>query len=190
MSAHAEDRQGPDEPPDSRDEQGVSEFVSHFGGLMAASGMPGLTGYVFALLLAEPDAELTASQIGEALNVSPAAVSGATKYLADIGFTRKLRRPGSRRVVHALSSDDWYEALLGRSNVIEASKQLFVEGAQAAGGVSTPAGRRLWLNAQWFTRLGEVIEREMAQWPAEREALLRELDEPGSEPAESPRRDD
>ena len=190
VSTHAEGEQDSAGPSEPRDEQGISEFVSHFGGLMAASGMPGLTGYVFALLLAQPDAELTAQQIGQALNVSPAAVSGATKYLADIGFTRRLRRPGSRRVVHALSSDDWYDALLGRSNVIEGSKRLFLEGSRAAGGVGTPAGRRLWLNAKWFTKLGDAIESEMAAWPAEREELLRSLGElddadPHDGPAES-----
>lgn len=76
VSTHAEGEQDSAGPSEPRDEQGISEFVSHFGGLMAASGMPGLTGYVFALLLAQPDAELTAQQIGQALNVSPAAVSG------------------------------------------------------------------------------------------------------------------
>ncbi|AWY96147.1 Transcription regulator [Propionibacterium freudenreichii] len=161
VSTHAEGEQDSAGPSEPRDEQGISEFVSHFGGLMAASGMPGLTGYVFALLLAQPDAELTAQQIGQALNVSPAAVSGATKYLADIGFTRRLRRPGSRRVVHALSSDDWYDALLGRSNVIEGSKRLFLEGSRApagwgrqraAGCGSMPSGSPSWVtpsSARW-----------------------------------------
>ena len=93
-------------------------------------------------------------------------------------------------MVHALSSDDWYDALLGRSNVIEGSKRLFLEGSRAAGGVGTPAGRRLWLNAKWFTKLGDAIEREMAAWPAEREELLRSLGElddadPHDGPAES-----
>ncbi|WP_162786084.1 hypothetical protein [Propionibacterium freudenreichii] len=56
--------------------------------------------------------------------------------------------------------------------------------------MGTPAGRRLWLNAKWFTKLGDAIEREMAAWPAEREELLRSLGElddadPHDGPAES-----
>ena len=169
-----------------RDEQGIKDFVPHFGALMSASGMPGLTGYVFALLLAQPTAQLTAQESGEALDVSPAAVSGATKYLTNIGFTHKLRTPGSRRIVHALNSDDWYLSTLKRNNVVEASQQLFLQGARAAGGLDTPAGRRLWLNAQLFIRLEKMMHEALDSWPEERKALLAGLEAgPVSDPASS-----
>ncbi len=152
--------------------EGIDAFVSHFGALMSASGMPGLSGHVFALLLATPQAQLTARQIGEALHISPAAVSGATKYLAEVGFTRRLRRPGSRQVVHAVVSENWYETLLVRNNVVEASRALFMEGSRAAGGTRTAAGRRLWLNAKLFECLGAAVSETLEKWHAEREELL------------------
>ncbi|SER72401.1 hypothetical protein SAMN05443377_10794 [Propionibacterium cyclohexanicum] len=164
------------------DRGGIDDFVANFGALMAASGMPGLTGHVFALLLAAPDAQLTARQIGESLHISPAAVSGATKYLADVGITRRLRVPGSRQVMHALVNEDWYDILLTRNNVMEATRSLLLAGCQAAGGPDTRAGRRLWLNAELFKRLGAALGETMEKWRAERPGILAQLPRPDEDP--------
>ncbi|MFZ2623918.1 MAG: hypothetical protein WAX29_01560 [Propionibacterium sp.] len=163
--------------------EGVDAFVSHFGALMSASGMPGLSGHVFALLLASPQARLTARQIGAALHISPAAVSGATKYLAGVGLTRRLRVPGSRQVVHAMVGDNWYEAMLTRNNLMETSRGLLEEGSRAAGGVRTDVGRRLWLNAQLFERLGVALDVALKEWNTEREELLASVPATEDEPA-------
>lgn len=154
------------------DVEGVDAFVTNFGALMAASGMPGLSGHVFALLLAAPDARLTAREIARHLNISPAAVSGATKYLADVGITRRLRVPGSRQVMHALVDEDWYDILLSRNNVMGATRALLMEGSRAAGGTGTAAGRRLLLNAELFRRLDVALGQAMELWRCERAGFL------------------
>ncbi len=158
-----------------RDEQRVSQFVQHFGALMQASGMPGISAHVFALLLADEDARMTAAEIGQALGVSPAAVSTATSYLATIGMTRKVREPGSRRVVHALVSDDWYATMIAKNNVVAATHALLEEGARAAGGPATPSGRRLHLNAAMFAHLGQALQHALSGWDERKAAVLAEL---------------
>lgn len=158
--------------PGARDEAGVAAFVEHFGSLMQSSGMPGLTGHVFALLLADHDARMTAQEIGDALHVSAAAVSTATNYLSNIGVTRKVREPGSRRVVHALVADDWYAVMLGRNNVMQATLDLLREGVQAAGGQATEAGRRLWLNAEMFDHLAAALSGALRDWDHRKAELL------------------
>lgn len=156
----------------ARDEAAVEAFVEHFGALMQSSGMPGLTGHVFALLLADPDARMTAQEIGDALHVSAAAVSTATNYLNTIGLTRKIREPGSRRVVHALIADDWYAVMLGRNNVMQATLSLLREGVAAAGGPATDAGHRLWLNAEMFAHLAEALTAGLNGWERRKAELL------------------
>lgn len=159
----------------ARDEPLVREFIQHFGALLQASGMPGLSAHVFAALLADPDARMTASEIGQVLGVSPAAVSTATTYLSTIGMTRKIREPGTRHIVHTLISDDWYAVLATKNDVIGATHALLAEGARAVGGPTTVAGRRLWLNAEMFRYLGGVLTTALAEWDQRKAALLAEL---------------
>lgn len=167
-------------PKPGRNEAKVHEFVEHFGALMQASGMPGLAGHVFALLLAAPDARLTAQEIKQMLDVSPAAVSTATSYLANIGLTRKMREVGSRRIVHALIDEDWYATMLRRNNVVAATQRILEEGVDAAGGMATEAGRRLWLNSEMFRYLGDALQTAIAGWEQRKVAAVQELSEPPS----------
>ena len=160
---------------DERDEGRVGEFIRHFGALLQASGMPGLSAHVFAALLADPDGRMTAGELGRALGASPAAISTATSYLSTIGMTRKLRDPGSRHIMHTLISDDWYTTLATKNDVMRATHELLAEGTSAVGGRSTPAGRRLWLNAEMFRYLGGVLTDALAEWDERKAALLAEL---------------
>ena len=169
-----DDRHGDNAADSRRDESAVADFISHFGALMQASGMPGLSAHVFAALLADPDGRMTGSQLGETLGVSPAAISTATSYLSTIGMTRKIREPGSRHLVHALISDDWYAVLVARNDVVGATRRLLAEGARAVGGPSTPAGRRLWLNGEMFAHLGDALTNALAEWERHKADLLRE----------------
>ncbi len=159
------------------DEERVRHFVQHFGALMAASGMPGLAGHVFACLLADPDGRMTGRELGDFLQISPAAVSTATTYLHHVGLTRKMREPGSRHIVHALISDDWYASLTTRTNVMKATQATLEEGADAAGGPDTLAGRRLWLNAKMFGYLGTELTTALAAWEHKKAELLADLPE-------------
>ncbi len=161
-------------PP--RDEAKVAEFVEHFGAFLEHSGMPAIAARVWVLLLADEDGRMTAQEIGQALGVSAAAVSGATSYLAQTGLTRRLREPGSRRVIHALSSDDWYEDLVARKQTFVAVRELTRAGSEAVGGPSTPAGRRLWLSAEVNDYFLASIEAAMARWPERKRELLAGLE--------------
>ena len=59
--------------------EGRARFVERFGSALTAAGMQRLPSRVFAVLLADPDGRMTAAEIGEALSVSPASVSGAVR---------------------------------------------------------------------------------------------------------------
>ena len=52
---------------------------------------------VFAALLATDSGRLTAAELAELLQISPAAVSGAVRYLTQVGMVHREREPGSRR---------------------------------------------------------------------------------------------
>ena len=60
-----------------RDERAVAAYVERFGDTLTDAGMPRLASRVFACLLADDDGRMTAVELTEALDVSPAAISGS-----------------------------------------------------------------------------------------------------------------
>lgn len=72
------------------------EFVEDFAVALNGLGFARMPSRVFALALSAPEESLTAREIAERLGVSAAAVSGAVKYLGQIGFIRRTRVPGER----------------------------------------------------------------------------------------------
>ena len=62
---------------------------------------------------------MTAAELAEALQASPAAVSGAVRYLVQTDLVERAREPGSRRDVYRLGDDPWYEAIYRREPLLE-----------------------------------------------------------------------
>ena len=80
--------------------------------MLVDGGVPRMPARAFAALLATDTGRLTAAELAEALQVSPAAVSGAVRYLTQTQPGRRAtREPGSRRDVYRLGDDLWYEAI-------------------------------------------------------------------------------
>src|SRR3569833_771182 len=73
---------------------------------------------VFAAVHGTDTGRLTAAERAERLRVSPAAVSGAGRFLLQFNMIRREREPGSRRDVFIVEDDSWNEASLNRDEVI------------------------------------------------------------------------
>ncbi|MEW2622821.1 MarR family transcriptional regulator [Streptomyces sp. NPDC048106] len=141
-----------------RDPEAVSTFVERFAAQMVEAGMTRMPSRVFAALLASDTGTLTSAQLGEQLRISPAAVSGAVRYLAQVHMVSREREPGSRRERYRVRSDQWYEALTRRDAIIKRWEDALREGV-ASLGADTPAGRRLSETLDFF----EFIERDVAE---------------------------
>ncbi|MDX6277889.1 MAG: hypothetical protein QOJ72_2017, partial [Nocardioidaceae bacterium] len=74
----------------------TNEFVEGFALELSQSGMQRMAARVFAALLVAPENGYTAKEIGEVLDVSAAAVSGATAYLTRMGLAARQRVTGER----------------------------------------------------------------------------------------------
>ena len=68
-------------------------FIEGFALKLNESGMQRMAARVFAALLTAPGGGLTAREIAETLDVSAAAVSGATTYLTRTGLVERTRTP-------------------------------------------------------------------------------------------------
>ena len=146
-------------------ENRTAEFVEHFALLLDEAGMPRMPARVFAAILADDDGRLTARELAERLSVSPAAVSGAVRYLTQAGMVSRGREPGERRDDYRLHDDVWYELYAYRGEMLRRWEQAMDEGADALGR-DTPAGRRLEETREFFAFLREELPALMERWRA------------------------
>lgn len=72
-------------------------FVEAMGQYMGAYGLPPMAGRLWAWLLICDPPEQTAADLGEALQASRGAISGAAAFLAASAMIRRMRRRGDRR---------------------------------------------------------------------------------------------
>ena len=153
-----------------RDEQAVSRFVERFASALLEAGMPRMPTRAFAALLATDSGVLTAAELADALQVSPAAVSGAMRYLTQLNLASREREPGSRRDRFRVHDDAWYEASVRRDQLLVRWEDALREGI-AVLGRDTPAGVRMAETLAFFEFVGEELPQLLQRWRARRTAL-------------------
>lgn len=93
----------------ARERQDVAERL---GAALTQAGMPRIPSLVLAALLVDDDGRMTAAELAEALQLSSGSVSGAVKYLGQLGVVRRERERGSRRDVYVVEDDAWHGAMM------------------------------------------------------------------------------
>jgi DNA-binding transcriptional regulator GbsR (MarR family) len=141
----------------------VERFVERFALFLTEAGVARMPARVFGALLVTDDGKLTAGEIADALRVSPAAVSGAVRYLIQVGLIVKRRDPGERRDHYEVTDDMWYEAYAQRDTQLEQWAELMKVGV-AAVGADSKAGWRLETSRQFFEFLRQEIPELLAKW--------------------------
>ena len=150
-------------------EEAARRFVEDFALVLTNAGLQRMPARVFSALLATPEGSLTATEIAEALQVSPAAVSGAVRYLIQVGMLHKARKPGDR-VDHYLIGDDlWYEGVGSKDATYRQLADSLERGAHAVG-QDTPAGQRLLETRGFFLFLAKELPLLVDRWREQREA--------------------
>ncbi|MFE3851815.1 GbsR/MarR family transcriptional regulator [Streptomyces griseorubiginosus] len=154
-----------------RDPDAVSKFVESFAAQLVEAGMQRMPARVFAALLSSDAGTMTSAELGEQLRISPAAVSGAVRYLAQTHMVSREREPGSRRERYRVHGDQWYEALTNREAVIKRWEGALREGV-ASLGADTPAGRRMAETLAFFEFVEGEVAAMMERWRVHREKLF------------------
>ncbi|MGW1890519.1 GbsR/MarR family transcriptional regulator [Streptomyces sp. NPDC002004] len=148
-----------------------SRFVERFAAQLVEAGMPRMPSRIFAALLASDSGALTSAELGEQLRVSPAAVSGAVRYLTQQHMVSREREPGSRRDLFRVHSNQWYEALGNRDSVIRRWEDALREGVTSLG-EDSPAGRRLSETLAFFEFVQDELAGMMERWRIRRQELF------------------
>jgi DNA-binding transcriptional regulator GbsR (MarR family) len=74
----------------------LARAVERLGQTMESMGIPRMPARVFAFVLADDESAYTAAELARGLDVSPAAISGAVRYLTDTHLLVRERNPAGR----------------------------------------------------------------------------------------------
>lgn len=147
------------------------QFVERFGSALTAAGLQRLPARVFACLLADDDGRMTAAELGEALSVSPAAISGAVRYLQQVQMIHREREQGSRRDVFVVAHDAWHDVMISTPQTYAPLVGVLREGVRQVGGEGTTAGNRLAISVAFLEFLMEEMAQVAARWDKRRAEL-------------------
>ena len=137
-------------------------YIERFTAVLVAAGMPAMASRVFVALLVSENG-MTAAEISESLRVSPAAVSGALRYLVPLGMVLRERVPGSRRDRYSVPEDVWSMMLRMRDPVVNRWAGMLREGRDLVG-EDTPAGRRMTAHSEFFDFVSSEWEELFKRW--------------------------
>ena len=144
-------------------------YIERFASVLVAAGIPAMPARVFVALLVTGSGRLTAAELAEVLRVSPAAVSGAVRYLIQLGLVHKERVPGSRRVCYRMPDDVWSDMFRLRDQVMQRWAALVREGIELLG-PDAPAGARLAEHAAFFEFVSRELPEVLKRWDEYRAA--------------------
>jgi DNA-binding transcriptional regulator GbsR (MarR family) len=150
----------PEEIPGS-----LPEFIEKFAAMLIVAGFPPMPARVFVALLITDSGRLNAAELGDLLQISPAAVSGAVRYLSGVGLAHRERVPGSRREYYRIPRDVWQQIMAFRNQELIRWASVMKEGIDLVG-PDTPAGRRMAGHAGFFEFLAAEMPALMARWEA------------------------
>jgi predicted transcriptional regulator len=153
-----------------RDPEAVSRFHHDFVFALVQMGFPGMPARVFVALITTDSGRLTAAELGSQLQASPGAVSGAVRYLIQLGLVRREREPGSRRHYYRVP-DKWWDEVVGiRESLMGRWAAVMRDGAGVLG-AGTPAGTRVAESAEYFEFLSTEMPQVMRKWRERRAGL-------------------
>ena len=148
----------------------AAEFVDRMGGALTQAGLPRLPSLVFSALLVDDDGKMTSAELSSALEVSPASISGAVRYLTQVGMVRRERERGSRRDLYVVDDDAWHGTMMRRDQLYAPMIAALSAGIGAMGDDS-PAHDRLVLTREFLLFVDEEMRGLAEKWEQRREAL-------------------
>ncbi|MER5473089.1 helix-turn-helix domain-containing protein [Streptomyces sp. NPDC002685] len=147
--------------PHGRDAEAVRAYEEVFTNVIMATGAPTMMARVMACLTLTDTGSLTASELVQRLQVSPASVSKAIAFLDSQGLVRR-ERDERRRERYVVDDDVWYESMMASAR---STAQLVETARQGVGvlGPDTPAGTRLENIARFLDFVAESTARAAEQ---------------------------
>jgi len=148
---------------DGRDPGAVQALEEQFTAVVVQTGLPRMSARVLTSLFLTDSASLTAAELVERLQVSPASVSKAIGQLEQQELIRRERDHRGRRDRYVIDGDVWLRSWLAsaRQNAMLAD---FADQGATLLGADTLAGARLREMGQFFAHLGRDMIQAAERW--------------------------
>ena len=156
----------------TRDPAAVAQFVERFAQVFVEAGMPRIASRIFIALVATDEGQLTAADLAEQLQASPAAISGGVRYLMQVNLVSRGRERGSRRDHYRVDNDVWYQTITQRDKLLERWTANLRDGAETLG-PDTPAGARFAESAEFFEFMQHEVQLMLERWEKYRAESVR-----------------
>jgi DNA-binding transcriptional regulator GbsR (MarR family) len=166
-----------------RDHEELLRFVERFAMVLAESGIPRMPARVFAYVLAEDAEKYTAAELASGLRVSLAAISGAVRYLLQVGLLAKEREPGSRSDQYRIFDEDiWGTIISQRLPMLKLHQDAAAEGVKLLK-PGSPGARRMRETQEFYAFLRAEQPKLMQQWHEYRRTLFADVDSAEAAPS-------
>lgn len=148
---------------DGRDRAAVREFIERFTGQLTQAGFPRTPARIFVALLTSDSSRLTAAELGDLLQASPASVSGGVRYLIQIGLVVAEGEPGSRRLHYHMPEDVWQDIARLRDRQFARWVTDLRDGVKVLG-PDSQAGARMANTVRYFEFISAEMAGLLARW--------------------------
>lgn len=144
-----------------RDTEAVREYEETLTTVFMQSGSPKMMARVLSCLIITDSGSLTASELVQRLQVSPASISKAVAFLESQGLIRR-ERDERRRERYVVDNDVWYQSMVESAR---ATARVVETARQGVGilGPNTRAAARLENIARFLDFVSESITRAAEQ---------------------------
>lgn len=147
--------------PHGRDAEAVAEYEETLTTVLMASGLPKMTARVLTCLFTTDAGSLTASELAQRLQVSPASVSKAITFLEGQSLVRR-ERDERRRDRYVVDDELFYQATIASARANDQLVETARRGVTVLG-AHTPAATRLENIARFLDFISESITRAAEQ---------------------------
>jgi predicted transcriptional regulator len=161
-------RGGAPVPP--RDDAAVRRFIEDFASALTEMGVPRMPARVFVALVTSDPGRLSADELAATLHASRAAMSGAVRYLVQLGLIRREGEPGSRRHFYRVPDDVWGEIISIRNRAMARWTAVLREGIPILG-ADTPAGLRITDSVRFFEFVSAELPLVIDRWQDRKAAI-------------------
>lgn len=147
--------------PHGRDAEAVRAYEELFTTTMVQSGLPRMMSRVLVCLVTSDTGSLTASELVQRLQVSPATISKSITFLESQTLVRR-ERDESRRERYVIDDDLWYQSMVASVRALTEQVSVTRQGV-AVLGPGTPAAERLESIARFLDYVAESLARAAEQ---------------------------
>lgn len=147
--------------PYGRDAEAVRGYQETLTTVFLTSGLPKMMARVLGCLYTTDTGSLTASELAQRLQVSPASISKAITFLESPDLVRR-ERDERRRERYVVDEDLWYQSMIRSAR----ANDQFIETARQGVGIlgrGTPAATRLENSARFLDFVSEGLTRAAEQ---------------------------